>query len=113
MAVRNGGDVRIMNFEPGKIITLSKTREFMQIHRPKVFFIAHGESSTGVLQPLEGFGELCREYNCYLVVDAVITLGAVPFYADKWKIDVVYSGTQKVLNAPPGISPISFNERAL
>jgi alanine-glyoxylate transaminase/serine-glyoxylate transaminase/serine-pyruvate transaminase len=95
MARRYGGDVRIMNFEPGKIITLSKTRELMQIHRPKILFMAHGESSTGVLQPLEGFGELCREYNCLFVVDTVITLGAVPFHADKWKIDVIYSGSQK------------------
>ncbi|NXW71708.1 SPYA protein, partial [Hirundo rustica] len=81
-------------------------------HRPLVLFITHGESSTGVLQPLEGLGELCHRYGCLLLVDSVASLGGAPIFMDQQEIDVLYSGSQKVLNAPPGSAPISFSERA-
>jgi alanine-glyoxylate transaminase / serine-glyoxylate transaminase / serine-pyruvate transaminase len=113
MAKRLGGDVRVIEKLPGEQLFLQEVREQFKIHKPSVFFVAHGESSTGQLQNLEGFGDLCREFNCLFMVDAVITMGCVPFYVDKWKIDVAYSGSQKVLNAPPGITPITFNSRAL
>lgn len=113
MARRHGGDVRILKGTPGFIITLEQVREYMEIHKPAIFFLTHGESSTGVLQPLEGFGDLCRSYNCLFMVDTVITLGAVPVNVDKMKIDVAYSGSQKALNSPAGITPITFGKRAL
>ncbi|NXK92049.1 SPYA protein, partial [Formicarius rufipectus] len=81
-------------------------------HKPSVLFITHGESSTGVLQPLEGLGELCHRHGCLLLVDAVASLGGAPIFMDQQEIDVLYSGSQKVLNAPPGSAPISFSERA-
>jgi hypothetical protein len=51
-------------------------------------------------------------YNCLLIVDSVAAAGGVPLYMDTWSIDVLYSGAQKVLSAPPGASPISFSEAA-
>uniref|UniRef100_U3J2H3 Alanine--glyoxylate aminotransferase n=1 Tax=Anas platyrhynchos platyrhynchos TaxID=8840 RepID=U3J2H3_ANAPP len=81
-------------------------------HKPSVLFITHGESSTGVLQPLEGLGELCHRHGCLLLVDAVASLGGAPILMDQQEIDVLYSGSQKVLSAPPGSAPISFSERA-
>ncbi|NXL96769.1 SPYA protein, partial [Tyrannus savana] len=81
-------------------------------HKPSVLFITHGESSTGVLQPLEGLGELCHRHGCLLLVDAVASLGGAPIFMDQQEIDVLYSGSQKVLNSPPGSAPISFSERA-
>ncbi|NWQ81459.1 SPYA protein, partial [Columbina picui] len=81
-------------------------------HKPLVLFITHGESSTGVLQPLEGLGKLCHRHGCLLLVDAVASLGGAPIFMDRQEIDVLYSGSQKVLNAPPGSAPISFSERA-
>lgn len=51
-------------------------------------------------------------YNCLLAVDTVASLGGVPFYMDKWKIDAVYTGSQKVIGAPPGLTPISFSRKA-
>lgn len=113
MAKRVGGDVRVINKPPGEQLSLQDARTQFELNKPSVFFIAHGESSTGMLQNLTGFGDLCREFNCIFMVDAVITMGCVPFFVDKWKIDVAYSGSQKVLNAPPGITPITFNSRAL
>lgn len=113
MAKRLGGDVRLINKLPGKQVSLEEARESFNLHKPSIFFMAHGESSTGMMQNLNGFGDLCREFGCIFMVDTVITMGCVPLYVDKWKIDVAYTGTQKVLNAPPGITPITFNYRAL
>ncbi|NXV30193.1 SPYA protein, partial [Rissa tridactyla] len=81
-------------------------------HKPSVLFITHGESSTGVLQPLEGLGKLCHRHGCLLLVDAVASLGGAPIFMDQQEIDVLYSGSQKVLNAPPGSAPISFSNQA-
>jgi alanine-glyoxylate transaminase / serine-glyoxylate transaminase / serine-pyruvate transaminase len=113
MAKRHGADVRLLSKAPGEALKLSEARDAFVQHKPRLFFVAHGESSTGMLQDLTGFGELCREFNCILMVDAVITLGCVPFLVDDWKVDVAYSGSQKVLNAPPGITPITFSTRAV
>lgn len=56
---------------------------------------------------------LYYSHNCLLVVDTVASLGAVPFSVDSLKIDVCYSGSQKVLGAPPGLAPITFGPRAV
>lgn len=61
-----------------------------------------GDSSTGVHQSLEGVGDVCREHGTLLAVDTVCSLGGVPFLGDEWKVDAMYSGSQKVLGAPPG-----------
>lgn len=52
-------------------------------------------------------------HDCLLIVDTVASLGGTPFFMDKWQVDVVYSGSQKVFGAPPGLAPISFNHRAI
>ncbi|VDM83217.1 unnamed protein product, partial [Strongylus vulgaris] len=82
-------------------------------YKPAVLFVCHGESSTGVCQPLEGLGEACRRHGTLLLVDTVASLGGAEFHMDEWGVDCVYSATQKVLNAPPGLAPISFSERAM
>ena len=61
-----------------------------------------GESSTGVHQSLAGMGDLCHKHSCLLLVDSVCSAGGVPLFADAWGIDVMYSGSQKCLSAPPG-----------
>jgi len=113
LANRLGANVKTVETTGGKSLTKSEIAQALQTHRPQVLFLVHSESSTGVVQNLEGIGELCESYNCLLVVDTVASLGGVPFYADKWKVDVVYTGSQKVLGAPPGLSPISFGPRAV
>uniref|UniRef100_A0A8C0R7I3 Alanine--glyoxylate aminotransferase n=1 Tax=Canis lupus dingo TaxID=286419 RepID=A0A8C0R7I3_CANLU len=81
-------------------------------HKPALLFLTQGESSCGVLQPLDGYGDLCHRYKCLLLVDTVAALGGVPIYMDQQGIDVLYSGSQKVLNSPPGTSLISFSDKA-
>ncbi|KAI2806399.1 hypothetical protein BLOT_008355 [Blomia tropicalis] len=81
--------------------------------KPDVLYVCHGESSTGLLQPLEGIGNLCRKYDCILLVDGVVSLGSAPLNMDQLNIDVLYSAGQKALSGPPGVAPISLNDRAV
>lgn len=68
----------------------------------KPYFVVQGESSTGVHQSLAGLGALCHQHGTLLLVDTVCSLGGVPFFADDWGVDCMYSGSQKCLSAPPG-----------
>jgi alanine-glyoxylate transaminase/serine-glyoxylate transaminase/serine-pyruvate transaminase len=79
----------------------------------KVVAVVHAETSTGALQPLEDIGRACRESERLLLVDCVTSLGGAELQVDDWAIDVAYSGTQKCLSCPPGLAPVTFNERAL
>ncbi|XP_066589840.1 alanine--glyoxylate aminotransferase isoform X2 [Prorops nasuta] len=110
MASRLAGvTVRSIRSEPGIPIDLRQLEESLKEHKPDVVFMVHGESSTGMRQPLEGFGDMVHKYGGLLIVDTVVTIGSEPFFMDDWSIDVVYTGSQKVLGAPPGLSPISFS----
>uniref|UniRef100_A0A673N6H5 Alanine--glyoxylate aminotransferase n=1 Tax=Sinocyclocheilus rhinocerous TaxID=307959 RepID=A0A673N6H5_9TELE len=88
------------------------TNEGIEQINTVVFFLTHGESSTGVVHPTDGIGDLCHKYNCLFLVDSVAALGGTPICIDEQGIDIMYTGSQKVLNAPPGTAPISFSERA-
>ncbi|XP_063298476.1 alanine--glyoxylate aminotransferase isoform X2 [Pelobates fuscus] len=112
IAERIGAEVHLLSKPPGEAFTLKDVEKGLAEHKPTLLFITHGESSSGVVQPLDGFGELCHRYNCLLLVDSVASLGGAPLYMDKQGIDILYSGSQKVLNAPPGTAPISFSEAA-
>nr|XP_014124315.2 serine--pyruvate aminotransferase [Zonotrichia albicollis] len=112
IARRLGANVCELLKPPGQYFTPQDIEQGLVQHKPLVLFITHGESSTGVLQPLEGLGELCHRHGCLLLVDAVASLGGAPIFMDQQEIDVLYSGSQKVLNVPPGTAPISFSERA-
>lgn len=101
-----------MTKDPGGHYTLQEVEEGLAQHKPAVLFLTQGESSSGILQPLEGFGELCHRYKCLLLVDCVASLGGAPIHMDQQGIDVLYSGSQKVLNAPPGTALISFSDKA-
>ncbi|XP_036925197.1 serine--pyruvate aminotransferase [Sturnira hondurensis] len=96
----------------GSHFTLQEVEEGLAQHKPSVLFLTQGESSSGMLQPLEGYGELCHRYQCLLLVDCVASLGGTPIYMDLQGIDVLYSSSQKVLNAPPGTAFISFSDKA-
>jgi alanine-glyoxylate transaminase / serine-glyoxylate transaminase / serine-pyruvate transaminase len=78
----------------------------------KVIGLAHGETSTGVVTNLDNFRKLADELGALLIVDAVASLAAVPMNVDKQRLDIVFSGSQKALSAPPGMSPITVGTRA-
>ena len=81
--------------------------------KAKVLGIVQAETSTGAHQPIEGISALTRAHGALLVVDAVTSLGGHELRVDDWGIDAIYSGTQKCLSCPPGLSPVSFGPRAL
>ncbi|MFM8334709.1 MAG: pyridoxal-phosphate-dependent aminotransferase family protein, partial [Opitutaceae bacterium] len=81
--------------------------------KAKVLGIVQAETSTGAHQPVEGLSALTRAQGALLVVDAVTSLGGHELRVDDWGIDAIYSGTQKCLSCPPGLSPVSFGPRAL
>ncbi|EFA09724.1 alanine--glyoxylate aminotransferase [Tribolium castaneum] len=112
MAGRYGAKVTTVEAEVGHDFTLAQIENAVSKHRPHVLFVTQGESSSGVYQNIEGIGDICHRYGCLLAVDTVASLGGVPFLADRWGVDAVYTGTQKVLGAPAGLAPISFSPRA-
>ncbi len=79
----------------------------------KAVALVQAETSTGVWQPLEAVGKLCRAYNTLYIVDAVTSLGGLPVEVDQHGIDVCYSATQKCLSCPPGLAPFTLSDRAL
>ncbi len=113
MAGRCGAQVTELRQEWGKAFDLNRIRETLQAVRPKVLGIVHAETSTGVLQPIDQLGKLCHEFDTLLVVDAVTSLGCVPVNVDEWEIDAIFSCSQKGLGCPPGLSPVSFSDRAV
>ncbi len=113
MAYRYGADVRRMEKPWGEVFTLEEIGEALQEHRPAILGLVHGETSTGALQPMEGVGKLCREFDTLLLLDTVTSLGGVPVLLDRWHVDMAYSGSQKCISCPPGIAPFTLGERAL
>jgi alanine-glyoxylate transaminase/serine-glyoxylate transaminase/serine-pyruvate transaminase len=113
MAGRYGADVRTITKPWGQVFSLDELRTALETHRPAILALVHAETSTGARQPLEGVGDLCREFGCLLLVDTVTSLGGVPIFLDQWGVDLAYSCSQKGLGCPPGASPFTMSPRAL
>lgn len=113
MAGRYGGEVRTIAKPWGQVFSLEELRSAMETHRPAILALVHAETSTGARQPMEGVGELCREYGCLLLIDTVTSLGGVPIFLDEWGVDLAYSCSQKGLGCSPGASPFTMSDRAL
>lgn len=79
----------------------------------KAVAIVHAETSTGVAQPIEEIADVVASYNALFVLDTVTSLAGMPVEIDAWAVDVAYSGTQKCLSVPPGLSPITFSDAAI
>jgi len=78
----------------------------------KMIALAQGETSTGVVTDIDPFRKVADECGALLVVDTVASLAAVPLHVDKQRIDICFSGSQKAISAPPGMSPITVSPRA-
>lgn len=113
MAGRYGADVRTITKPWGQVFTLEELRIALETNRPAILALVHAETSTGARQPLEGVGELCREFGCLLLIDTVTSLGGVPIFLDEWGVDLAYSCSQKGLGCPPGASPFTISSRAM
>ena len=81
----------------GAGVDLEDLRLVLQESSPKVLYVAQGESSTGVLEDVEGIASLCSQFGCLSIVDTVASIGGVPFFMDLWGVDCAFTGSQKVL----------------
>jgi alanine-glyoxylate transaminase/serine-glyoxylate transaminase/serine-pyruvate transaminase len=113
VAQRAGAVVTTIERPWGEVFDLGQIRDVLEKTRPKVLGIVHAETSTGAWQPVEELGSLCHEFDTLLLLDTVTSLGGAPVEIDAWGVDAVYSGTQKCLSCPPGLSPVSFSPRAV
>ena len=113
VASRIGGRVTRVEAEWGTPLDPDAMAEAMARVRPRVAAFVHAETSTGVCQPVEPIAAAAREAGAMLVLDCVTSLGGIRVSLDEWGVDAAYSGTQKCLSCPPGLSPVSFNARAM
>ncbi len=114
IATRCGAVVVVVDSPWGRAIDVEAVREALLINRDtKVLAFVHAETSTGALSDAQALGALAHEFDCLSLVDAVTSLAGTPLRVDEWKLDVVYSGTQKCLSCPPGLAPITFSDRAV
>ncbi len=113
VAQRCGAQVDTVEAEWGMALEAQNFKDALAKKNYKLVALVHAETSTGVLQPLDEIAKLVHEHGALLLVDAVTSLGGAPIRIDELGIDACYSGTQKCLGCPPGLSPVTFSQRAL
>ena len=110
---RCGATAIVVADEWGRAVDPQKVEDALRANPDAaVLAFVHAETSTGARSDAETLCRLAREHNCLSIVDAVTSLGGIDLDVDGWGADAVYSGTQKCLSCAPGISPITFSERA-
>jgi len=111
---RCGGIPLIVEDKWGEPVDPQKVEDMLKKNPDaKVVAFVHAETSTGVQSDAKTIGQIARKYNCLTIMDTVTSLGGTPVYMDGWDIDAIYSGSQKCLSCPPGLSPVSFSERVI
>lgn len=112
MAGRYGAHVNRIDKAWGDVVRPEDIDAALRKQPAKVVALVHAETSTGALTALEAMGEIVHRHGALLLVDCVTSLGGIPIKIDEWDIDLAYSGTQKCLSCPPGLSPITVGPRA-
>ncbi len=113
MAERIGAEVIVVDDDWGRAIDLNKVEESLKANPDtRVLAFVHAETSTGSRSDAQALATLARRYGCLSLMDCVTSLGGIPVEIDAWGIDAAYSGTQKCISAPPGLSPVTLGARA-
>ena len=111
---RCGGVPVIVEDEWGQVVDPEKVQAALtQDPEIKTMAFVHAETSTGASSDVQALCKLAQSFDVLTIVDAVTSLGGTPLYVDRWGIDAAYSGSQKCLSCPPGLSPVTFNQRAV
>jgi alanine-glyoxylate transaminase / serine-glyoxylate transaminase / serine-pyruvate transaminase len=113
VAERAGANVHAIERPFGEVFTPEEVEQAVKTHKPHVVGLVHAETSTGACQPMDDIAKIVHDHGALLVLDCVTSLGGRPVLIDEWGIDAAYSGTQKCLSCPPGLSPLTFGPRAL
>jgi len=112
IAERCGAEVAPVRSEWGRLIDLDALEATLKAARTKLVAVVHGETSTGILQPLADVARLAHDHEALLVADCVVTLGGSEVAVDRWDVDVATAGTQKCLSCPSGLAPVTYNARS-
>ncbi len=111
---RCGGVAVVVEDQWGKPVDPQKVEDALkQNPDTKIVAFVHAETSTGAISDAKTLCEIAHLHNCLTIVDSVTSLGGSPLKVDEWKIDAIYSGSQKCLSCPPGLSPVSFSDRVI
>jgi alanine-glyoxylate transaminase/serine-glyoxylate transaminase/serine-pyruvate transaminase len=113
VAARHGIDVIRVDAEWGTPVDPAAIEQKASATRPRAIAVVHAETSTGCLQNLKPFGEAARKFDAYFIADCVTSIGGTAIDADAAGVDAAYAGSQKCLGAPPGLSPVTFSQRAV
>lgn len=112
IAERCAAEVILLEAPWGTVVPLEAIEDAVRQHRPKLVATVHGDTSTTMLQPLDGLGAICRRYDALSFVDATASISGMALGTDAWDLDVVSAGLQKCLSGPPGIAPLTISDRA-
>jgi len=111
---RSGGQAVMVEDAWGTAVDPQKVEDTLKAHPDaKVVAFVQAETSTGVQSDVKTLVGIAQRHGCLTIVDAVTSVGGSPLRVDEWGVDAVYSGTQKCLSCTPGLSPVSFSERAV
>lgn len=111
---RSGGTAVVVEDAWGEPVDPNKLEEALRANPDaRLVSFVHAETSTGCASDVKTLVEIAHRADCLTIVDAVTSLGGSPLKVDEWGIDAVYSATQKCISCTPGISPVSFNDRAI
>ncbi len=111
---RLGASAVMVEDEWGKTVDLNKVEDALKANPgAKALAFVHAETSTGVLSDAKALCALAAAHGALSIVDAVTSLGGSPILVDEWGADAVYSGSQKCLSCAPGISPVTFSDKAV
>ncbi|MFC1660488.1 pyridoxal-phosphate-dependent aminotransferase family protein [Gemmatimonadota bacterium] len=111
---RHGGTAVQVEVDFGQVVQPDQIKAALDAHpEAKMVGVVHGETSSGIGQPLEEIGKLVRERDKLFLVDTVCSLGGADIPVDRYLIDICYSGGQKCIGGPAGISCITLNDRAI
>ncbi len=113
LAGRLGATVDALEFEWGTPVVPADVEKKLEGSKYDLIAVVHAETSTGVRNPVEEISKIVTKTGALFLVDTVTSLGGIPVKVDEWKIDAIYSGTQKCLSCPPGLSPVSMSDRAV
>src|SRR6202521_4578690 len=111
IAERTGAKIHRVSAPFGQVVDPDDVRRAGQGRKIKFVGLAQGETSTGVLTNTAPYRKVADELGALLIVDTVATLAGVPLDVDRQRIDICFSGSQKAISAPPGMSPITVNKR--
>jgi len=110
---RCGGIAVMVQDEWGSAVDPNKVEEALNANKDACLLaFVHAETSTGAQSDAKTLVELAHKHDCLAIVDAVTSLAGTPLKVDEWGIDAIYSGSQKCLSSSPGLSPVSFSQRA-